>query len=341
MAKTIKTKKKSAAKTIKQIAKRPIKPAQKKAVKVKLIKKQIVVKPKIKLGKNLKITKPKIDTAIDTGRPTETIDPAIAQKIKNICQQLEKEKNIKILFAVENGSRAWRLSSKDSDYDVRFVFKRPLSEYIQLNMPIDVINVFYDKEGKPCSAENAFIDLSGFDVFKFARMLSASNPTTIEWLTSDIVYYGEDQGKQNAVFREFALRNFNKISLYHHYKSMCRSNYLKYLKSGSSVTYKKYLYAYRGLVNSKWVAHKQSVPPIIFSDAIKDMEGIIPSYILEKLRGIIALKSKGREKDIIQNIVEMDNYIEEFLKNDDEAPHQKGHATFNELNEELKRIVMS
>ena len=53
-------------------------------------------------------------------------------KIKQICKQLEKEKNIKIIFAVENGSRAWRMDSKDSDYDVRFVFKRPLKEYIQI-----------------------------------------------------------------------------------------------------------------------------------------------------------------------------------------------------------------
>ena len=57
-------------------------------------------------------------------------------------------------------------------------------------------------------------------------MLSSSNPTTIEWLTSDIVYCG----KQNELLKKFATKNFNKKSLYHHYKSMCKNNYLKYLK---------------------------------------------------------------------------------------------------------------
>ena len=52
--------------------------------------------------------------------------------IMNICKGLEKKHNIKILFAVENGSRAWRMDSEDSDYDVRFVFVRPIEEYIQI-----------------------------------------------------------------------------------------------------------------------------------------------------------------------------------------------------------------
>ena len=40
------------------------------------------------------------------------------EKIRKICQKIEKEKNIVILFAVENDSRAWRISGEDSDYDV-------------------------------------------------------------------------------------------------------------------------------------------------------------------------------------------------------------------------------
>jgi predicted nucleotidyltransferase len=258
------------------------------------------------------------------------------EAIKKICQQIEEEKGIRILFAVENGSRAWRMDSKDSDYDVRFVFVRPLREYIQINRPGEVIEAAFDKDLRPCAVEGSVVDLSGFDVFKYVKMLSSSNPTTIEWLMSDIVYYGE----QNPVFKRFAIDNFSKISLYHHYKSMCRNNYLKYLKSGDLVTYKKYLYAYRGLVNAKWVVHKGTVPPIVFGDALAEMKGVLPDNVLNKLHEIIRLKAEGKEKDIIQNIVVMDNYIEEFLKDDSEAPKEKSHATLHELNEELRKIVL-
>ena len=258
------------------------------------------------------------------------------QVIQKICKSLEIEKKIKILFAVENGSRAWRMESKDSDYDVRFVFVRPIQDYIQINRPNEVIEAFYDKNGNLLSSENSIIDFSGFDIFKFVQMLSASNPTTIEWLTTDIVYYG----KQNKIFKDFAIKNFNKISLYHHYKSMCKMNYLKYLKSGNLVTYKKYLYAYRGLINAKWVVHKGTVPPIIFTNAMKELKGLIPKTVFNKLYEIVKLKSEGKEKDIVQNIVAMDNYIEQFLKDDNEAPREKPHATLNELNQELRKIVL-
>ena len=60
-------------------------------------------------------------------------------KIQNILQQIEQDNNIKIIFAIENGSRSWGMASKDSDFDVRFVFKRALNDYITLNPQKNVI----------------------------------------------------------------------------------------------------------------------------------------------------------------------------------------------------------
>lgn len=36
-------------------------------------------------------------------------------------RKIEKENNVKILMAIESGSRAWGFTSPDSDYDVRFI----------------------------------------------------------------------------------------------------------------------------------------------------------------------------------------------------------------------------
>ena len=46
----------------------------------------------------------------------------IEDKIKNKLKEIEEKENIRILFAVESGSRAWGFASPDSDYDVRFVY---------------------------------------------------------------------------------------------------------------------------------------------------------------------------------------------------------------------------
>lgn len=51
----------------------------------------------------------------------------ITNKIKSKLEEIEQKENIRILYACESGSRAWGFASTDSDYDVRFVFIRPLS----------------------------------------------------------------------------------------------------------------------------------------------------------------------------------------------------------------------
>lgn len=42
--------------------------------------------------------------------------------IRSKLQDIEKQQNVKILLAVESGSRAWGFASPDSDYDVRFIY---------------------------------------------------------------------------------------------------------------------------------------------------------------------------------------------------------------------------
>lgn len=48
----------------------------------------------------------------------------MTKQILKELAQIEKESKVKIIFAVESGSRAWGISSKDSDNDIRFVFVR-------------------------------------------------------------------------------------------------------------------------------------------------------------------------------------------------------------------------
>ncbi|KUJ52514.1 hypothetical protein AR685_05710 [Chryseobacterium sp. JAH] len=50
--------------------------------------------------------------------------PKILEKLKEI----EAKRNIEILLAVESGSRPWGFASPDSDYDIRFIYWRWVSE---------------------------------------------------------------------------------------------------------------------------------------------------------------------------------------------------------------------
>ena len=56
----------------------------------------------------------------------------ITQAIKEKLTQIEQRENIRILYACESGSRAWGFASPDSDYDVRFIFVRPVEDYLRV-----------------------------------------------------------------------------------------------------------------------------------------------------------------------------------------------------------------
>lgn len=44
------------------------------------------------------------------------------EEIKKELSRLERQHDIKILYAVESGSRAWGFASTDSDWDVRYLY---------------------------------------------------------------------------------------------------------------------------------------------------------------------------------------------------------------------------
>jgi predicted nucleotidyltransferase len=254
----------------------------------------------------------------------------LAPIIKRVCKNLEREEGITILFAIENGSRAWRMESSDSDYDVRFVYARPLAHYISLKKSRDVIERNYDATGK--MSDDVVIDLVGFDVTKFLALLSKSNPTMIEWIMSDIVYVG----KPSAPMKKFATRECNPLALYHHYKSLSRQNYEKYITSGLHVSFKKYLYVYRGLINAKYVQQKGTVPPIELLAALKEID--VPKRVRQKIHSIIEIKKSGRELGKVNRVAYLDAYVEKFMREVPGVHARKSNVTL--LDTELKRILL-
>ena len=52
----------------------------------------------------------------------------ISSKMQNVIEEelkeIEEKENVKIIYCVESGSRAWGFASPDSDYDVRFIYVR-------------------------------------------------------------------------------------------------------------------------------------------------------------------------------------------------------------------------
>ena len=61
------------------------------------------------------------------------------EKILEKLREIEKREKVKIIHAIESGSRAWGFASPDSDYDVRFIYVRDKEFYLKLEQTRDFI----------------------------------------------------------------------------------------------------------------------------------------------------------------------------------------------------------
>ena len=136
------------------------------------------------------------------------------QEIINKLKEIEKKERVKIIYAIESGSRAWGFESIDSDYDVRFIYVREKEDYLCLDEKSDVIELPIDK----------VFDISGWDIKKALKLLYKSNPSLLEWFASPIVY---KEAKEASYIREVIPLYFSQKKLYHHYQKMTKT-LLKY-----------------------------------------------------------------------------------------------------------------
>ena len=188
---------------------------------------------------------------------------SVVSHIQPTLAQIEKDRAVKIWFAVESGSRAWGFESTDSDYDVRFIYLSALKDYLTVYPRRDVI------ENCDITSPDPLLDFSGWDLRKFLGLVSKSNPVCFEWMQSGIIYKEAPIWKR---VRELIPPFFSPKAAMHHYLSMAQHNYREHMRDGSSpkVKLKKYLYITRPLLCCRWIERDPTAgpPPMPFIDAL-------------------------------------------------------------------------
>lgn len=209
------------------------------------------------------------------------IPQPVAEEVLARLSAVEAEHNIRVLFAVESGSRAWGFPSPDSDYDVRFVYVHRRDHYLRIDghTERDVIE-------KPIVDE---IDLAGWDLPKALGLLRRSNPSIVEWLHSPLIYRADEHAL--AQFRELLARCYRPISGVHHYLSMARTNRQNWLGQ-EEVRLKKYLYVIRPLLAARFVSRELRPAPMLFRDLLPLLDD--PAALAE-IEDLLALKAQTSE----------------------------------------------
>lgn len=251
------------------------------------------------------------------------MEELIIQKLKEI----EQTENIRILHAVEPGSRAWGFPSPDSDYDVRFIYVRPQEFYLKLEKTRDVIEL----------PINDMLDINGWDLNKALRLLHSSNPTLFEWMSSPVIYHRTDFiGQLQPIMDPY----FSCKSGLYHYLRMAERNCKEFLL-GDLVKVKKYFYVLRPILACKWILHTQTKPPMLFSE-LADAE--LEEALKPAVQRLLDLKMDTPEIKEIPRVSEINDYIVrtiEELKPEIAAFPAEHRADWAPLNELFRKTVSS
>lgn len=240
----------------------------------------------------------------------QRINKDIQTEILRRIKAAEAEHNVKVLYAIESGSRAWGFESPNSDYDVRFIYAHPTDWYLAVNLEDkrDVIEY-------PIVDE---IDINGWDIRKALKLFYKSNPAFIEWLQSPIVYVDDHHFATKA--RELLPLIASSTRGIYHYLHMAKGNFREYLKK-EQVPLKKYFYILRPLLAIMWLEKYNEPAPIEF-DTLRKLVAD-NTQLNQAISALLASKRVSLEKEYIKSVPVINEFIESEL-----ARHENYRSKF-------------
>lgn len=229
------------------------------------------------------------------------IPAEIAAEVRRRLAEIEAREEVRVLLAIESGSRAWGFASADSDFDVRFVYCRPESWYLSVDLE--------DKRDVLEYGVVDDIDLNGWDLRKSLRLLWKSNPAIVEWLQSPLEYLHRGNFRPSAL--ALLPKVYSPISGIQHYRSMAKTNYREYLRH-DTVWLKKYFYVLRPLLAVRWIEREGKAPPIEFDKLLAVLTA--REDVLADIANLLERKKSGAEMDAAPPVQSLNAFIEGELQ---------------------------
>jgi len=205
------------------------------------------------------------------------------KEITGELARIESENGVKILYAVESGSRGWGFASKDSDYDVRFIYIRTLADYLSIEDHKDFIEV----------PINSLLDINGWDIRKALQLYKKSNPPLMEWLSSPIVY--RDEHFLAEKLRTLSVDYFSPVPSLHHYLNLAKKTFKEMLIT-KDVRIKKYFYVLRPLMACRWIDTHKTMAPMDFHKLMAGL--VVEADLRREIDLLMERKFVSTESDI-------------------------------------------
>lgn len=224
------------------------------------------------------------------------IAPEIRRTIEVSLKRIARVHGVRILLAVESGSRAWGFPSPDSDYDVRFLYAHPPDWYLALDPRRDVIEERINRD----------LDINGWDIRKALQLLCRSNATLGEWLVSPIVY--QQDRRAVPLLRGLARTAINRKSASWHYLRLGQRQFEREIGEQARIRLKKYFYALRPALALAWLRVNSTRPlPMSLQELMRDLP--LKTSLIHAIDTLVLKKSTTKEMGDGNRVPVLDEFI--------------------------------
>lgn len=250
------------------------------------------------------------------------IAPAIRAEIERRLARVAADEGVRLLMAVESGSRAWGFPSPDSDYDVRFLYVRPRRDYLALAPARDVIE-------RPIIDE---IDLNGWDIRKALGLMLKNNSVLSEWIESPIRYASDDPAV--ALLAERIDQFFDPRGFALHYANLGTAAIGRWLEGEDEVAVKRYFYALRPALAIRVLRLDPSRRPPMQLQRLMEL-GELPAALTAEIESLVTLKAETREAGLVARSPALEALVTDELRRAGEVPRRAAGPEFEAAADEL------
>jgi hypothetical protein len=237
------------------------------------------------------------------------IEPHVRDEILARLARAEREHDVRILLAVESGSRAWGFASPNSDYDARFIYVHRPAWYLSVGLEEQRDVIEY-----PIVDD---LDINGWDLRKALRLYWKSNPSFVEWVQSPLVYL--QRGSFHDGSRSLMRDVYSVESGMYHYRSTAKTTFRSHLQN-DRVPLKKYFYVLRPLLAVRWLERFGTPAPIEFGRLLAMVDD---RALLDAIDALLAQKRASLELDLSPQVPVIHEFIvRELARLDDIVPQR-------------------
>lgn len=244
----------------------------------------------------------------------------ILKEVKELCDK----HGVEPMYVFFTGSRAYGYNKADSDYDVLFVFKRPVADYFRVHPLSDEIKVA-DK------------DVKGWDLRKFCSILCKSGWNAFEALHCRFTFPFEGHYMSFNHLKHLAESGdfYEPMKVAKTMVGCSARDLAKYEKAEGNKKLKYFLSYARMVMSAMYCVTHTTYPPVDFRTLTRmTLHSKTRTFIMDEL-----VQARVEDKDVTPYVYILDELMESFKEKCEMVKNRVKDFDYKEKDEEKMKLM--